>query len=44
MVVPDGAEAHRLWTVRERLPEVFDNCVVGLQIEIAWPPRIPDLS
>ena len=40
----NGAPAHRLLAVRERLPEAFDNCIVALQHKIEWPPRSPELS
>ena len=40
----NGAPAHRLLAVRERLPEAFDNCIVALQHKIEWPPRSLELS
>ena len=41
----DGAPAHRLMQVRDRLNEVFgNNRVVGLGHDVEWPPRSPDLT
>ena len=41
----DGAPAHRLIEVRDRLNEVFgDNRVIALQHNVEWPPRSPDLT
>ena len=41
----DGAAAHRLIDVRDRLNEVFgDNRVIALQQNVEWPPRSPDLT
>ncbi len=41
----DGAPAHRLIEVRDRLNRVFgNNRVVGLGHNIEWPPRSPDLT
>ena len=41
----DGAPAHRLVQVRDRLNEVFgNNRVIGLQHNVEWPPRSPDLT
>jgi hypothetical protein len=41
----DGAPAHRLIQVRDRLNEVFgNNRVVGLDHDVEWPPRSPDLT
>ena len=40
----DTAPVYRHLTVRERLPEVFDNCVVASQLEFEWPVRSPDLT
>ena len=40
----DGAPAHRLIAVRDRLNATFPNRVIGLQHDIEWPPRSPDLT
>ena len=41
----DGAPAHRLIQVRDRLNEVFGNDrVIGLGHNVEWPPRSPDLT
>ena len=41
----DGAPAHRLLEVRDRLNETFgENRVVGLGHNVEWPPRSPDLT
>ena len=40
----DGAPAHRLLAVRDRLNETFLNRVVGLGHNVEWPPRSPDLT
>ena len=41
----DGAPAHRVIQVRDRLNEVFgNNRVVGLDHDVEWPPRSPDLT
>ena len=41
----DGAPAHRLVEVRDRLNEVFGNDhVIGLGHDVEWPPRSPDLT
>ena len=40
----DGAPAHRLLAVRERLQEVFGNHVIALNHDVEWPPRSPDLT
>ena len=38
----DGAPAHRLVEVRDRLNEVFGNDhVIGLGHDVEWPPRSP---
>ena len=34
MMAHNKAAAHRLWTVKERFPEVSENCVMASQIEI----------
>ena len=41
----DGAPAHRLVEVRDRLNEVFGNDhVIGLGHDVEWPPLSPDLT
>ena len=41
----DGAPAHRLLEVRDRLNGVFGNeRVIGLGHNVEWPPRSPDLT
>ena len=41
----DGALAHRLIQVRDRLNEVFgNNHIIGLGHNVEWPPRSPDLT
>ena len=41
----DGAPAHRLIEVRDRLNRVFgNNWVIGLGQDVEWPPRSPDLT
>ncbi len=41
----DGAPAHRLIAVRDRLNAVFgNNRVIGLGHNVEWPPRSPDLT
>ena len=41
----DGAPAHRLLAVRDRLNDVFGNDrIVGLGHNTEWPPRSPDLT
>ena len=41
----DGAPAHRLLQVRDRLNEVFGNDrVIGLGHNVEWPARSPDLT
>ena len=41
----DGAPAHRLIEVRDRLNEVFgENRVIALQHNVEWPPRSLDLT
>ncbi|XP_028418180.1 uncharacterized protein LOC114543364 [Dendronephthya gigantea] len=41
----DGAPAHRLIEVRDRLNRVFgENHVIALGHNIKWPPRSPDLT
>ena len=43
MMYVDGVPAHRLLTVRGRLPEVFKSRLFTLH-EIEWCPRSPDLT
>ena len=40
----DGAPAHRLIAVRDRLRELFAHRVIALNHEVEWPPRSPDLT
>ena len=40
----DGAPAHRLIAVRNRLRELFGNRVIALHHDVEWPPRSPDLT
>ncbi len=41
----DGAPAHRLIAVRDRLIDVFgNNRVIGLGHDVEWPPRSPDFT
>lgn len=40
----DGAPAHRLLTVRERLPEVFNIWALALHCDNDWCPQSPDLT
>ena len=41
----DGAPAHRLIAVRDRLNDVFGNHrIIGLGHDVEWPPRSPDLT
>ena len=40
--VQDGAPAHRLVAVRERLRELFGQRVFALYHNVEWPPRSPD--
>ena len=40
----DGAPAHRIVIVRDRLQELFPNRVVGLGHQLEWPLRSPDLT
>ena len=40
----DGAPAHRLIRVRDRLQELFPRRVIGLGHDREWPPRSPDLT
>lgn len=40
----DGAPAHRLIAVRNRLAELFGNRVIALFHQVEWPARSPDLT
>ena len=40
----DGAPAHRLVAVQERLRQLFGNRVIALGHNVEWPPRSPDLT
>ena len=40
----DGAPAHRLVAVRNRLAEVFGHRVIALYHDVEWPTRSPDLT
>ena len=40
----DGAPAHRLRAVRDRLTLTFGDRLVALGTEIEWPARFPDLN
>lgn len=40
----DGAPAHRLIAVRNRLGELFQERVIALYRPVEWPPRSPDLT
>ncbi len=40
----DGAPAHRLIAVRNRLQELFGQRVIALYHAVEWPPRSPDLT
>ena len=42
--VQDGAPAHHSVAVRQRLQQLFPNCVVGIGHAVEWPPRSPDLT
>lgn len=42
--VQDGAPAHRLQAVRQRLAEMFGDRVISLHHEVEWPARSPDLT
>ena len=39
----DGAPAHKVLAVRQRLAKVFGNRVVALYHDVEWPPRSPNL-
>ncbi len=40
----DGAPAHRLIAVRNRLQELFAHRVIAMHHDVEWPPRSPDLT
>ena len=40
----DGAPAHRLLAVQERLRELFNDRVIAINNPVEWPPRSPDLT
>ena len=40
----DGAPAHRVVAVQERLRQLFDNRIIALGHNVEWPPRSPDLT
>ena len=40
----DGAPAHRLLAVKNRLINVFGNRLVALGTNVEWPARSPDLT
>ena len=40
----DGAPAHQLIAVRNRLLDIFQRRVVALHFPVEWPPRSPDLT
>lgn len=40
----DGAPAHRLIAVRNRLTELFGNRIIALHFPVEWPARSPDLT
>ena len=40
----DGAPAHQLIAVRNRLLDLFQQRVIALQLAVEWPPRSPDLT
>uniref|UniRef100_UPI00358DFE76 uncharacterized protein n=1 Tax=Myxine glutinosa TaxID=7769 RepID=UPI00358DFE76 len=40
----DGAPAHRLIALRDRLRELFGDRVIALNHAVEWPPRSPDLT
>jgi hypothetical protein len=42
--VQDGAPAHRLIAVGDRLRELFGHRVIALHHQVEWPPRSPDLT
>ena len=42
--IQDGAPAHRLNGVRDRLQDLFGNRVIALNHDVEWPPRSPDLT
>ena len=40
----DGAPAHRLITVHDRLSELFGHRVIALYEDVVWPPRSADVT
>ena len=40
----DGAPAHRLIAVWDRLRELFGERVIAVNHDVEWPPRSPDLT
>ena len=40
----DGAPAHQLIAVRNRLLDIFQQRVIALHLPVEWPPRSPDLT
>ncbi|KAF2346939.1 Protein of unknown function DUF4817 [Trinorchestia longiramus] len=42
--IQDGAPAHRTVAVREKLNELFGNCIIALNHRIEWLPRSPYLT
>ena len=40
----DGAPAHQLIAVRNRLLDTFQQRVIALHLPVEWPPRSPDLT
>ena len=40
----DGAPAHRLGAVTDRLRELFHQRVIAMHQAVEWPPRSPDLT
>jgi hypothetical protein len=40
----DGAPAHRLRAVRDRLVAIFGRQVIGIGHDVEWPARSPDLT
>ena len=42
--VQDGAPAHRLVEMTVRLREIFGNRVVGINHDVQWPVRSPEMT
>ena len=40
----DGAPAHRMIIIRNKLQELFGHRVIRLGFDVEWPPRSPDLT